>query len=274
MKNCSVRLQSHPLWNTTQNGPLLNHGLWVILIKQLVNGLHYPKLISVVRCIHNIVILYYTCAINRVDRSRTWLFFTVKPQLCFIWLVGQIYIYTHTYIHACMHAYMHTCIHPYMHTSIHPYIHTSIHPYIHTSIHPYIHPYIHTSIHPYIHTSIHPYIHTSIHPYIHTSIHPYIHTSIHPYIHTSIHPYIHTSIHPYIHTYIHIYIHTYNIFETLVYLHGHTFPFVTGRSPSSIDNFRQKHDQLPMMLMNDAMVAPMSDINSTRKPPQFAHTTS
>ena len=42
-----------------------------------------------------------------------------------------------------------------------------------------------------------------------------------------------------------------------------------GRSPSSIDNFRQKHDQLSMMLMSDAMVAPMPDINSTRKPPSL-----
>jgi len=58
-------VKHNPEWSPTEP--------WFMgdLIKQLVNGLHYPKLISVVRCIHNIVILYYICAINRVDRSRT-----------------------------------------------------------------------------------------------------------------------------------------------------------------------------------------------------------
>ena len=53
-----------------------------------------------------------------------------------------IYIYIHTYMHACMHAYMHTCIHAYMHTCIHAYMHTCIHAYIHAYIHTYIHEWL------------------------------------------------------------------------------------------------------------------------------------
>ena len=88
-----------PEWSQICVNPLLNHGLWVILINQLVNGLHYPKLISVVRCIHNIAILQFITYVQSTEWTGQGLDFSFGETTTLFHLIGRSNVYIYTYIY-------------------------------------------------------------------------------------------------------------------------------------------------------------------------------
>jgi hypothetical protein len=79
---------------------------------------------------------------------------------------SEMYVYTHTHIHARTHARTHTHIYTHTHTHTHTYTH------IHTHAHTYTHMHTCTYIHTHTHTCTH--IHTHMHTHTHTHTHTHV----------------------------------------------------------------------------------------------------